>query len=151
MKKLNIVLAAFLGFAAFSAQADVAGAEKMAAKYSVIAKNIDPTFAGANADAGKEFYNRTIKQFKGGAEGKPVACASCHTANPSDIGKHIITGKSIKPLSPNTNPKRFSNLDKVEAQFTKHCNEVTGSDCAASDKANYIAYLLTEKTPSAKK
>jgi len=39
----------------------------------------------------------------------------------------------------------------VEENFTKHCNEVIGADCTAAEKANYIAYLLTEKTPTAKK
>ena len=153
MKKISIVLAAILGFATLSAQADVANAEKLAQKYATIAKNVDPAFAGVSAEAGKEFYTREIKQFKGDAktEGKPVACASCHTANPADKGRHIITGKSIKPLSPVTNKKRFSDIDKVEAAFVKHCNEVVGSDCAAFEKANYITYLLTEKTPTAKK
>jgi len=39
----------------------------------------------------------------------------------------------------------------VEENFTKHCNESDRADCTAAEKANYIAYLLTEKTPSAKK
>ena len=49
------------------------------------------------------------------------------------------------------NYKRFSDVDKVEEQFTLHCNDIIGSDCTAAEKANYIAYLLTEKTPSVKK
>jgi hypothetical protein len=153
MKHLNIVLAALLGFAALSAQADVTNAEKLAKKYTNIAKTVNPAFEGGSAEAGKEFYNREIKQFKGNAstEGKSIACASCHTANPADKGRHIITGKSIKPLSPVVNTKRFTNLDHVEDKFTKHCTEVLGSDCSAAEKANYITYLLTEKTPTAKK
>jgi hypothetical protein len=46
------------------------------------------------------------------------------------------------------NHKRFSDVEKVEEQFTEHCNDIIGSDCTAAEKANYIAYLLTEKTPS---
>ena len=93
------------------------------------------------------FFNRKIK----GPNGKETACASCHTQNPANEGKHIVTGKKIAPLSPNVNPKRFSDIDKVEENFTKHCNEVIGTDCTAAEKANYIAYLLTEKTPTPKK
>ncbi|MGZ8257961.1 MAG: DUF1924 domain-containing protein [Methylotenera sp.] len=147
MKKLNIVLAALLGFTAYSAQADVANAEKLAHKYSVIAKSVNPDYAGPSAADGKFFFNRKIKL----ANGKEMACASCHTSNPADEGKHIVTGKAIRPLSPVVNFKRFADIDKVEEQFTLHCNDIIGSDCTAAEKANYITYLLTEKTPTAKK
>ena len=42
MKKLNIVLASLLGLAAVSAHADVANAEKLAQKYTTIAKIVNP-------------------------------------------------------------------------------------------------------------
>ncbi len=152
MKYTNLVLAALLGFTTLSAQADVASAEKMEKLYTTIAKSVTPDYAGPNADDGKEFYNRKITQFKGKTkDSQEVACASCHTANPADKGKHIVTGKAIKPLSPVVNAKRFSDLDKVEDKFTKHCNEIIGADCKPEEKANFIAYLLTESTPSAKK
>ena len=147
MKKLSIALAALLSFAAFSAQADVANAVKLQTKYKAFAKTANPEYSSTSAVDGKFFYNRKIK----GADGKETSCSSCHTQNPADEGKHIVTGKKIAPLSPNVNHKRFSDIDKVEENFTKHCNEVIGADCTAAEKANYIAYLLTEKTPSAKK
>lgn len=146
MKKTNILIAALLGFAALSAHADVANAVKLEKKYAAFAKTANPEYSGPSAVDGKFFFNRKIKL----ANGKEAACASCHTANPADEGKHIITGKPIKPLSPTVNYKRFSDVDKVEEQFTKHCNDIIGSDCTAAEKANYIAYLLTEKTPSTK-
>jgi hypothetical protein len=137
MTKINIVLFAVLGMVAFSAQADVASAQKLAKKYGGIAKTINPDFKPSVED-GKAFYNRKV-----GVKGKEVSCSSCHTANPADVGKDIVTNKPIKPLSPVTNPKRFSDLDKVEAKFVEHCNDITGSDCTAQDKANYITYLIT--------
>lgn len=146
MKKTNILIAALLGFATLSAHADVANAVKLEKKYAAFAKTANPEYSGPSAVDGKFFFNRKIKL----ANGKEAACASCHTANPADEGKHIITGKPIKPLSPTVNYKRFSDVDKVEEQFTKHCNDIIGSDCTAAEKANYIAYLLTEKTPSTK-
>ena len=147
MKKLNIVLATLLGLAALSAQADATNAEKLAHKYAGIAKSVNPEYKGTSAIDGKIFYNRKIKL----ANGKETSCASCHTANPADSGKHIVTGKAIKPLSPVVNPNRFTDLDKVEDQFTQHCNDIIGTDCAAKEKADYIAYVMTEKTPTAKK
>ena len=147
MKKLNIVLAVLFGLAAVSAQADVANAEKIAQKYTTIARIVNPEYAGPSAIAGKMFFNRKIK----GAHDKETACASCHTRNPANAGKHIITGKAIRPLSPAVNDKRFNDIENVEDKFTEHCNDIIGSDCTPEEKANFIGYLLTEKTPSAKK
>ena len=147
MKKLNIVLVALLGLTAVSAQADVANAEKLVSIYSAIAKHDNPDYAGPTAADGKFFFNRKIKL----GNGKEMACASCHTANPADEGKHIVTGKAIRPLSPVVNAKRFEDFEKVQEKFTQHCKDIIGSDCTAAEKASYITYLLTEKTPTAKK
>lgn len=71
-----------------------------------------------------------------------------HTSNPADEGKHVVTGKAIRPLSPVVNFKRFTDIDKVEGQFTQYCDDIIGSDCTAAEKTNYITYLLSEKTPT---
>jgi hypothetical protein len=140
MRKISVALLAILGVASFSVFADAASAQKLADKYAAIAKHIDPAYKGLSAEDGKAFFNRefTIK-------GKQVACASCHTTNPANAGKNIVTNKPIKPLAPSANPERFSNLDKVETNFEKHCLDILGKDCTAQEKANYIAYLLTVK------
>lgn len=147
MKKMNIALATLLSFTAATAHADIANADKLAHKYTVIAKSVNANFSGPNVADGKFFFNRKIKA----ASGKAQACASCHTSNPADEGKHAVTGRAIRPLSPAVNFKRFSDIDKVEEQFAQHCNDIIGSDCTAAEKANFIAYLMTEKTPSEKK
>ncbi|HEY3300300.1 MAG TPA: DUF1924 domain-containing protein [Methylophilaceae bacterium] len=136
--KYSIVFATLLSAVAINAYADLTSAQKMADKYAGIAKSVNPSYAGLNADEGKAFYNREI-----GVEGRKVSCSSCHTANPGDTGKNIVTHKPIRPLSPVVNPKRFADLDKVQAKFEEHCTDITGKDCAPEDKANFIAYLIT--------
>ncbi len=152
MKTISFILIAFLGMSATSAWADSATAQKLADKYATMAKASDPAYPGPSVAEGKAFFSREVIQFKGdpNVPGKAIACSSCHTANPADPGKHIVTGKPIKPLSPAVNPKRFSSLEDVEEKFTKHCNEVVGSDCTPQEKASYITYLLTEKKPTKK-
>lgn len=152
MKKIAFLLMFGLSTVLSTAYAEVATAKKLADKYAREAKIVDPNYAGLSAEDGKEFFNREVIQFKGDKSnaGKAVACASCHTANPADVGKHIVTGKAIKPLAPSVNPKRFASLEYVEKKFTKHCHEVVGSDCTLKEKGDYIAYLLTETTPSKK-
>jgi hypothetical protein len=147
MKKLSILLVALLGFTAMSAQASVANAEKLILIYTAQAKSANPEYTGPTVADGKFFFNRKVKL----GNGKEMACASCHTANPADNGKNAITGKVIKPLSPAVNEKRFADFEKVEAKFTQHCVDIIGSDCTAAEKASYITYVLTEKTPTPKK
>ena len=146
MKKLSIVLVALLGLSAISAQASIANAKKLVMIYHTQAISENKDFPGPSAEEGKAFYNNKVKA----ANGKETACASCHTANPADNGKHTETGKVIKPLSPAVNEKRFADFEKVEAKFTQHCVDILGADCTAAQKANYISYVLTEKTPTAK-
>ena len=152
MKVTSYMLLTMLATASMQVYADAETAQKIADKYAATAKAADANYAGLSAEEGKTFFNREVIQFKGDTKnpGKAIACASCHTANPADTGKHIVTGKSIKPLSPAVNAKRFSSVKNVEKKFTEHCNEVVGSDCTPQEKGNYIAYLLTEKTPSKK-
>ena len=138
MRKITLFIA--MALASVAAQADQASAQKLADNYAVIAKNIDPASKGLSADDGKAFFNRELT-----IRGKQIACASCHTANPADAGKHAVTKKVIQPLAPAANAKRFSNLDKVEKNFEKHCLDIIGRDCTAQEKGNFIAYLLTVK------
>ncbi|MDD2934539.1 MAG: DUF1924 domain-containing protein [Methylotenera sp.] len=145
MRHTHLILAALLGLATFSAQAasPITNAEALTKKYVSIAQTVNPEFVSSVTE-GKMFFNRKIKT----ANGKEMACASCHTTNPANVGKNIITGKSIAPLSPAVNKKRFKDIEKVEEKFTEHCNEIIGADCTAAEKANYIIYLLTERTPT---
>ncbi|NOT14048.1 MAG: DUF1924 domain-containing protein [Methylotenera sp.] len=145
----NIIVALVLSFSC-QAYADIDTAQQLVKRYEAIAKMQDSTYTGSSASEGKSFFYREVIQFKGDRQnpGKPLACASCHTKNPADFGKHIVTGKKIKPLSPVVNAKRFDDIEHVEKQFTEHCNEIIGSDCTPQEKANYIAFLIEEKTPS---
>lgn len=153
MKYQTLILTLLGVMLAIPAQADSSTAQKLADKYAAEAKAADPNWSGPTAEEGKAFFTREVIQFKGDRNnpGKPIACASCHTTNPADAGRHVVTGKKIAPLSPAVNVKRFSDMAKVERGFTKHCNEVVGSDCTSAEKASYITYVLTEQTPSAKK
>lgn len=140
MRNTSLALLVALGLASFSVMADSASGQKLADKYAAIAKNIDPESKGLSADAGKAFFNRELT-----IRGKQIACASCHTTNPANPGKHIVTKKPIKPLAPSANPERFTDVAKVEKNFEKHCLEIIGRDCTAQEKGNYIAYMLTVK------
>lgn len=143
------VLCAFMASSALANSKDDQGnltaderesiANLLARDYAEQAKKANPN-AILSPKAGREFYLKKVN-----IEGKETSCASCHSDNPKDPGKHAETGKEIKPLAIRANPERFTNRDKVETNFTKHCRELYGKDCAAKDKGDYLLYLLTLK------
>lgn len=135
MKKASFLLVALLGLVSFSAQADVTSAEQAAKQYALFAKST------LSADEGKAFYTKKLVMI----DGKELACATCHTDDPRNKGKHSETGKPIQPMAPSANPKRFSEINESAKGFTKHCKQVYGKDCSAQDKGNFITYLLTFK------
>ena len=96
------------------------------------------------AKSGKAVPARGEKFFNA-KHGKEWSCASCHESPPNHDTKHIVTGKLIQPLSPNSNAARFSDTAKVEKWFKRNCNDVLGRECNAQEKADVISWLMTVK------
>jgi cytochrome c553 len=99
---------------------------------------------GYEAKSGKASSSRG-EQFFNAKHGKEWSCATCHEASPNHDTKHIVTGKVIKPLSPNSNAARFSDLAKVEKWFKRNCNDVLARECSAQEKADVLSWLITIK------
>lgn len=92
------------------------------------------------AEAGRKFY-LVRRTWQSG----DFTCSGCHTDDPRKEGKHIQTKAPIKPLAPSANPERFTDVQKVEANFTAHCMDLHERDCRAHEKGNLIAYLMSVK------
>lgn len=105
--------------------------------YAQEVKVQNPGFKGFSAKSGESFYKQT--------HGGDWSCSSCHTDNPMQTGKHAVTGKVIQPLSPNANPARFSDVDKVNKWFKRNCNDVLKRECTPEEKGNLLTYLLSVK------
>lgn len=97
---------------------------------------------GYEASSGKASVQRG-EQFFTSKHGREWSCSSCHTATPNKTTEHILTGKSIEPLAPSANAKRFSDLAKSEKWFKRNCKDVLSRECSAQEKADVIAWLLT--------
>jgi hypothetical protein len=93
-------------------------------------------WAATSAQRGAEFYARSF-----GVSAKMPSCASCHTDNPAQAGRHVVTDKAIKPLAPAANAERFTDPAKVEKWFKRNCTEVVGRECTAAEKADFIAFV----------
>ncbi len=81
------------------------------------------------------------EQFFQAKHGKEWSCASCHKSPPTSDGLHASTNKSIAPLAPAFNAKRFTDEAKVNKWFKRNCNDVLGRECTAVEKADVMAYL----------
>lgn len=105
--------------------------------YKTQAKLENTSFKDFNAAAGQTLY-RTVGPNQ-------LACASCHTDSPKNIGKHAKTNKSIEPLAPSVNAKRFSDAAQVEKWFKRNCNDALGRTCTTQEKGDFMTYVLSVK------
>lgn len=122
----------------------VAGGVAHAATPTEIQNGFD-TAARAEASGFAGFSTQRGEQFFKSRHGNEWSCASCHTISPLQPGKHAQTGKSIAPLAPAANPRRFTDLAKVEKWFKRNCNDVAGRACTAQEKGDVMQYLLSLK------
>ena len=109
------------------------------AGYVAAAAKTAPGFT-PSAQRGQDFFSREWS-----ATPRMPACASCHGKDLKADGKHVITARVISPLAPSANPKRFTNPAKVEKWFKRNCTEVTGRECSAAEKADFIQFVLQTK------
>jgi len=110
----------------------------------VFSANPQELLKGYEDQAGKSSPARGEKFFNA-KHGKEWSCASCHENPPNHPIKHIVTGKVIKPLTPNNNPERFVDQAKVDKWFKRNCNDVLARECTAQEKADVLSWLLTVK------
>jgi len=93
-----------------------------------------------SAGTGKAFWNQAFTP-PGAAESR--RCASCHTADPSQTGKHARTGKPIEPLAPSANPRRLTDVRDIEKWLKRNCEWTVGRICTAQEKGDVLAWLRT--------
>jgi len=93
-----------------------------------------------SAQRGQDMWQQT---FAGSGEFSERSCASCHTNDLSRAGKHVKTGKAIKPMSPLVNAERLSDDRKVEKWLLRNCKWTLGRECSPQEKADFLAYIKT--------
>lgn len=89
--------------------------------------------AGESIARGQQFFNAT--------HGNDWSCASCHTRDPRQPGRHAVTGRALAPLAPAANPERLKDPVKAEKWFRRNCKDVAGRECTAAEKADIAAWL----------
>lgn len=91
-----------------------------------------------SAERGKAFW--TTKHTP--VAGEPArSCSDCHSANLDNTGKHIRTGKIIKPMAPSVNPERLTDTRKMEKWLLRNCKWVLGRECTAQEKGDVLTFI----------
>ena len=91
-----------------------------------------------SATAGEALWN---KEFVDAKTGKERNCTTCHATDLTKQGKHVRTGKIIKPMAPTVNPKRFTKVKKIKKWFVRNCKWTFGRECTAQEKGDFLAFL----------
>ena len=107
--------------------------------YATGAKAADPGFVGFSAERGKALF---LGKFSTGRPETP-SCTTCHTENPKAIGQ-TRAGKNIEPMAVSVNPKRYTDLKKVEKWFRRNCDNVLGRSCTPVEKGNFITFMMSQ-------
>ena len=107
--------------------------------YASEAKISDPGFSGFSAQRGEHIF-RT--KFSTGRPDTP-SCTTCHTTDPRNTGQ-TRAGKDIEPMAASASPKRYTDQAKTEKWFGRNCRNVLGRDCTASEKGDFITFMLTQ-------
>ena len=107
-------------------------------KQEVLQEN--PKFTGFDAKRGEEIF--TSKHI--GKKGKEIACTTCHTINLNNSGENTFTGKTIEPLSPKANPKRFTDVKEIEKWMKRNFNDVYNREGTALEKGDVTTYIINK-------
>jgi hypothetical protein len=107
--------------------------------YANEAKASDPGFSRFSAERGEHLFRTNF------STGKPdtPSCTTCHTTDPRKTGQ-TRAGKDIEPMAASANSKRYSDQAKTEKWFGRNCNNVLGRECTATEKGDFITFMLTQ-------
>ncbi|RDH82705.1 MAG: hypothetical protein DIZ80_10520 [endosymbiont of Galathealinum brachiosum] len=92
----------------------------------------------ADTKKGEALWKKT---FVSKGEFPERSCTTCHTDELTKTGKHIKTGKEIKPMSPVINSERLTNKKMINKWFKRNCKWTMGRECTAQEKANILVYI----------
>ena len=69
------------------------------------------------------------------------SCTDCHGNDLRNSGKHVKTGKAIKPMALSANPARYQDGKKIEKWFFRNCKWTFERPCSLQEKADILGWL----------
>jgi len=130
---MRSVLSTLVFTAALGAAGAVAAAEVVSERLSFYRQNGAGEFS---ADRGQAMWTEVR-----GERGQAENCATCHSNNLKQPGKHFKTGKPIEPLAPSVNPKRLTDTANIEKWFLRNCKGTWGRECTDQEKGDFLLFI----------
>lgn len=94
-----------------------------------------------DAEAGKDLW---FQEFTNAKTGKIRQCTTCHTDDLRNAGKHVRTGKVIKPLAPSVNSERLMDNKTIRKWLKRNCKWTLGRECTAQEKGDILTFIQTQ-------
>jgi hypothetical protein len=94
-----------------------------------------------NAEKGAQLWSTAVTHSK--SDQQPRSCFSCHAKSHKENGKHIKTGKLIKPMARSDNPNRYTDIKKIKKWFLRNCKWTFNRECTPQEQGDLLTYLLT--------
>jgi hypothetical protein len=135
MHQMFVRIVMLLGCAALSTAARAGTPQELLQAWRAEARAQSSQFAGFSAERGKSLYFSQPADW---------SCSTCHTNDPRGGGRHAVTTKPIKPLSPLAYPARFSDAAKVEKWFKRNCRDVLKRECTVVEKGDLLTFLMSQ-------
>ena len=117
----------------------LAGAAAAATPAEILSAYAARAGSPPSADRGEKLFTG---KHKGGSF---ESCTDCHTATPTRAGRDQVAEKTLAPLAPAANARRFNDAQRVESAFRLNCKDVLGRECTAQEKADVTSWLISLK------
>jgi hypothetical protein len=134
MQQMLVRIVALLGCAALSFASHGETPQDLLATWRAQARSQSP-MSSFSAERGRALYF---------AQPADWSCTTCHTKDPQDSGRHAVTNKPIRPLSPLADPARFSDAAKVDKWFKRNCRDVLQRECTIVEKGDLLTFLMSQ-------
>jgi hypothetical protein len=133
--KTNVIYLSILSVALLPLSVTATGlstVDKLLSTYKAEAK------LAFSAKRGEAFWQQTYLAKR--APGKR-SCASCHSDDLRQAGKHVKTGKKIDAMALSINKDRLQKTRKIEKWFKRNCKWTFGRVCTSQEKGDVLEYL----------
>ncbi len=131
MKRVILIFLLLL-FAGVAYGVDGAGAEQSLRDYK--SQGVGPF----SRQAGERLW---LSVHAAKDKGPERSCSDCHGSDLKQSGKHLRTGKPIKPMAPTVNAERLTDRKKMEKWFKRNCKWTFGRECTPQEKGDLILFI----------
>jgi len=140
----NILLASLIAVSFIEAKELNPQMQEFMNSLQVKAKQQNPSFQAFDYARGETIFTTQMM----GKNGTLISCVSCHTNDLSKNGRNERTNKVIEPLSPLTNPTRFTDVKEVQKWLRRNFKDVYNREGTPLEQGDVVTYIINKRDKS---